>query len=296
MSESEIEIETNAVSVEALDPSEDKYQVMPDLESEEYEALRSDIQENGVRDRITVAKEDGESILIDGFHRVEIAQELEIEDLDCELVFNASEDELFRIAYERNTHRRNLDEGQKKQLAKDRIQYLDSEGRHEAIESIANMVAVSTGTVTNARNELLDSDSIVNTEDWATQDQKKEIATEYIRENPDESNSSIASEVPVSATTVGRIKNEIEEQEDDTDDSPENESREEGRKDDEPPLQSTDGDPSSDESDETSPEEENNTNETDGFENPYKVAEDGTVELGEDFAGAQVRVERVEDD
>jgi hypothetical protein len=55
-------------------------------------------------------------------------------------------------------------------------------------------------------------------------------------------------------------------------------------------------DPDSSEGQETSPGEEKGTDGTDGFENPYEVAEDGTVELGEDFAGAQVRVERVEDD
>jgi hypothetical protein len=56
-----------------------------------------------------------------------------------------------------------------------------------------------------------------------------------------------------------------------------------------------DGDDRDDSEQETSPSEGKDTDRTDGFENPYEVAEDGTVELGEDFAGEQVRVERVED-
>ena len=52
-----------------------------------------------------------------------------------------------------------------------------------------------------------------------------------------------------------------------------------------------DDDPDSSEGQETPPGEEKDTDGTDGFENPYKVAEDGTVELGEDFAGEQVYIE-----
>jgi len=57
-----------------------------------------------------------------------------------------------------------------------------------------------------------------------------------------------------------------------------------------------DGDDRDDSEQETSPSDEENTDGTDSFENPYEVAEDGTVELDENFAGEQVRVERVEDD
>jgi hypothetical protein len=53
-------------------------------------------------------------------------------------------------------------------------------------------------------------------QDFATQDQKREIAREYIQDNPEESNRSISEEVPVGRDTVGTIKEELEEEESDS--------------------------------------------------------------------------------
>ena len=54
-----------------------KYQVMPALSQDEYEALKADIAKRGVLIPIEVDEETGE--ILDGFHRLRACQELGID-------------------------------------------------------------------------------------------------------------------------------------------------------------------------------------------------------------------------
>lgn len=89
-----------------------RYQLLPDLDPEEYAALRADIAANGVRVPIDV---DETGAILDGHHRRRIANQLEI---DCPLrvIGGLSEAEKRAHALAVNLHRRTLTREQKREL------------------------------------------------------------------------------------------------------------------------------------------------------------------------------------
>lgn len=90
------------------------YQIMPDLTPEEYEALKADIQVNGVQIPIEV---DEEGNILDGYHREKICRELGI---NCPKNVRAglSEEEKIEFAIRINLNRRHLTVEQRRELAK----------------------------------------------------------------------------------------------------------------------------------------------------------------------------------
>lgn len=87
-----------------------KYQVMPPLSVEEYEALKADIAKRGVLVPV-VTDEYGE--IIDGHHRVQACQELGIADWPVDVRAGLTEDEKLELAYTLNYARRQVSKEQK---------------------------------------------------------------------------------------------------------------------------------------------------------------------------------------
>jgi ParB-like chromosome segregation protein Spo0J len=90
-----------------------RYQVMPALSAEEYAALKADIEEHGV---LVPVEYDDEGNILDGFHRVQICQEL---GLDWPKVVRQDLTDAQKIehAWTLNLARRHLSREQKQSIA-----------------------------------------------------------------------------------------------------------------------------------------------------------------------------------
>jgi ParB-like chromosome segregation protein Spo0J len=90
------------------------YQVMPPLSPEEYAALKADIAARWVQ---VPVEYDDEGNILDGFHRVQICQELGI---DCPKVVRSglTDAEKRAHAWALNLTRRHLSKAQKRAIAK----------------------------------------------------------------------------------------------------------------------------------------------------------------------------------
>lgn len=96
------------------------FQLLPDLAPEEYGALKADIAAHGVRVPVVVDAETG--AVVDGHHRVRIADELRAEGVKvsaytCQVVCFRNDDERTGFALAANLFRRHLTKGQRAELA-----------------------------------------------------------------------------------------------------------------------------------------------------------------------------------
>ena len=201
------------------DAGGERYQVMPDLDAEEYRALKEDISENGVLVPITV-DEDGR--IIDGYHRMKACEELGIEPPTREQS-GLSEDEKYSMAWRLNMQRRHLDRQEKKDLIRDRLNQLIERGVDKTDAEIADELGCSRQWVSDVRrtvvNDRLNSNSGENASggdfptvtDYATAEQKERFVKDVIVDNSDESNRSIAERTGVDHKTVGKYRNDLTE-------------------------------------------------------------------------------------
>jgi len=91
-----------------------KYQFLPELTPEEYEALKDDIRTNGVQIPVEI---DENGNILDGYHRVKICNELGI-DYPKNIRSGLSEKEKIEFAIRINLNRRHLTVEQRRGLAK----------------------------------------------------------------------------------------------------------------------------------------------------------------------------------
>lgn len=115
-----------------------RYQLLPDLTPEEYEALRADIAENGVELAVAV---DDDGNVIDGHHRKAIAEELGV-GYHTDVVHGLTEDQKRDMALRLNAHRRQLTPERRRPLVI-RL-YCDEEMTQQ---QIADALGVGTSTV-----------------------------------------------------------------------------------------------------------------------------------------------------
>jgi ParB-like chromosome segregation protein Spo0J len=115
------------------------YQLLPRLTNEEYDALKADIAENGVRVPIDV---DENGTVLDGHHRAWITAELGI---DCprRTVAGLSEEQKRTHAVAVNVHRRSLSREQRREV----VAKLRSGGM--AVRAIATTMGVPKSTVSD---------------------------------------------------------------------------------------------------------------------------------------------------
>ncbi len=93
-----------------------KYQLLPPLSQEEYEALKADIAERGV---MVPVEYDEEGNVLDGHHRVKACQELGIKEWPSIVRIGLSEDEKAEHVLKLNVHRRHLPKEWKQEKAKE---------------------------------------------------------------------------------------------------------------------------------------------------------------------------------
>ena len=91
----------------------EKYQVMPPLTDEEYEALKADIAERGVQ---VPVEYDEEGNILDGYHRVRACQELGITDRPKVVRRGLSEEQKIEHALALNLNRRHLTREQRREV------------------------------------------------------------------------------------------------------------------------------------------------------------------------------------
>jgi transcriptional regulator with XRE-family HTH domain len=127
-----------------------RYQLMPPLSPEEYAALRADIAERGV---LIPVEYDEEGNILDGFHRVQICQEL---GLDWPRVMRPglTEGQKLEHAWRLNLARRHLSREQKQGIAV----RLRQEGWTQ--ERIAQALAISQGTISMWFNEFINANKL----------------------------------------------------------------------------------------------------------------------------------------
>lgn len=95
-----------------------KYQVMPPLSDKEYKSLKEDIKKDGVLVPI-IYDENGD--IIDGYHRIQICEELGIEDWPSITKTDLNETDKRSLARKLNSARRQLSQEQKRGLIKDQL-------------------------------------------------------------------------------------------------------------------------------------------------------------------------------
>lgn len=123
-----------------------KYQVMPSLSCEEYEALRQQIIEHGV---LVPVVRDQHGNLLDGHHRVQIAEELGI-GYRTDIVPVHDDDQARTLARTYNLARRHLSRAQKRQLVADEITANPDRSDRE----IGRLLGCDHKTVGSVRREL----------------------------------------------------------------------------------------------------------------------------------------------
>ena len=120
------------------------YQLLPDLQPDEYEALKADIAANGVRVPVVIDAESG--TVLDGHHRVRAVEELrgeghKVADFPRQVVRFETEEERVASVLAVNLFRRHLTKGQRAELA------VTLRGRRWSERRIAEALGVGAGTV-----------------------------------------------------------------------------------------------------------------------------------------------------
>jgi len=198
---------------------ETPYQVVPDLDVEEYEALKADIKENGIIVPITI---DGGGHIIDGHHRYKAAQELGISDPPTDLKTDLDDEAKRSLAWRLNMQRRHVDTSTKKDLIRDRIEALIERGIDKTDDEVAEEMGCTRRWVTEVREtvvtERIDEtdggqngtgSDLTNTVNYASSDQKESIVKDTVVANPDKSDRAISRSLGVSHVTVASHRGDL---------------------------------------------------------------------------------------
>jgi ParB-like chromosome segregation protein Spo0J len=130
-----------------------KHQVMPPLSEEEYESLKSDIAEHGVRVPVVV---DEEGVTIDGHHRIRAWEELredgrEVPDYPKEVRSDLKTDaEKNELALKLNMQRRHLNRAQKRDIIAAKL----GQSPEWSNNRIGSLLGVDSVTVSSVRLRL----------------------------------------------------------------------------------------------------------------------------------------------
>lgn len=119
--------------------------LMPAMTEEEFQALKADIQQHGLREPILFFNEQ----VVDGRHRLRACHELGIRPLIRELA--CQEQDLPSLVRSLNFHRRHLTREQKQEIIRQQLK----EAPEKSDRWIARELGVSNQTVSVARNKLV---------------------------------------------------------------------------------------------------------------------------------------------
>ena len=123
------------------------YQVMPNLSTEEYAELKSDISSRGVMVPIEF---DEQGNVLDGHHRLQICEELGIKDFPKVIRAGLTEEEKYTHARKLNLARRHLSQEQKRGLIQQQLQATPEKSDRQ----IARDLGISNKTVSTHRKEM----------------------------------------------------------------------------------------------------------------------------------------------
>jgi DNA (cytosine-5)-methyltransferase 1 len=183
------------------------YQVMPELEGDEYDRLKDDIEANGIEYPIIV---DGSGEIIDGHHRYEAWCDLgrDPDEIPTRVVDQSDTDNYHR-AYRANLLRRDLTDGTKRQVVKQYLLEHSDRVAEDTQEAIASDLGVGRPTVTRAIDELPEDVKRVQVNELSTEE-KREQVREYVEANPEASNRKVSDAVDcdVSHVSVGNWREE----------------------------------------------------------------------------------------
>jgi len=126
---------------------EKKYQVMPDMSPEQFEALKQDIAERGVLTPIDI---DEKGNILDGHHRVRACKELGITNYPTIVRLGLSEEEKRIFARKSNMMRRHLSKKQIREIIKQQLK----DSPQWADNRIAKELGVDSKTVNSLRRQL----------------------------------------------------------------------------------------------------------------------------------------------
>lgn len=197
-----------------MSESTQPYQRLPSMGEDTYSSLRADIAANGVEDPIHI---DEDGAVIDGHHRVEICEELGIDEYPTKIHAGLTEQEKTDLAYKLNLQERHLSHGQKQELVE---QYLeedwDGDNSGEWYDDVATTLGVGASTVRRAFTSLKDDGKLAHLSIFPKSSKRQQVR-DHIDENPDVSNRDVADsvEADVSYKTVGNWRNEWEDDEGD---------------------------------------------------------------------------------
>lgn len=140
------------------DTDDDPFQVMPAMDEEPLAGLKADIRKNGVEDPVHI-DEDGN--IIDGHHRVEICDELGIEDYPTKEHTGLTDQEKRDLAYRLNLQQRHLEYSEKQEIVE---QYLIEDwDSQETQQEIAEKLGVGQSTVSDAKSEVISELDVIET-------------------------------------------------------------------------------------------------------------------------------------
>lgn len=159
-----------------------KYQLLPPLSPEEYQALERSIIEHGV---LVPVEYDESGEIIDGHHRVAICESLGLVDWPRFVRKGLSEVDKRKLARELNVSRRHLTTAQKQAIIADQLRDTPS----ISSRAIAAMVGVDHKTVAAVRRSLVDGGEIphhdeVEGRDGVKQPVRKPIKTAFVPDQP----------------------------------------------------------------------------------------------------------------
>jgi len=184
--------------------NETPYQVMPELDSGEYERLKDDIAEHGIEYPIII---DGSGEIIDGHHRYKAWVDLgrDPDDLPTRVV-DDTDAENYHRAYRSNLLRRDLTDGTKREVVKQYLLEHPDRVAEDTQQAIASDLGVDPATVSRAIDECGND---LQVQELST-GEKREQVREYVEANPTASNREVAREVECDVThvTVGNWRDE----------------------------------------------------------------------------------------
>lgn len=208
------------------------YQVMPELEVDEYGRLKEDIAEHGVEYPIILDLDEWDTngqptfddlwgAVIDGHHRLRAWQELgnEPSEIPTRVVDDSDADQYHR-AYRSNLLRRDLSDGTKREVVKEYLLEHPERVEEDTQEAIAEDLGVAQQTVSNAVQGLQERGKLTKHSTLSTKE-KRDLVQSYHEDNPDASNREVAREVDCDVThvTVGNWRSEWRDEDEEEDES-----------------------------------------------------------------------------
>lgn len=173
---------------------EELREILPSLGQDDYSRLKESIEERGIQESIKILPD---GVIIDGYHRNKIAQELDIEDIPYEIK-RLDKDEALELGISLNLARRNLSFEQKKEI----IAKLRERGWTQ--ERVAKVVGIE-----RSRVSQIEKGSIVNINITSIPDLRYKISKvmedEIFERAKTETQEQIANDYNIARRRVGQI-------------------------------------------------------------------------------------------